>query len=168
MSQVNSDMFLKIDSVNGESKDKVYAQTTAIVSFSWGAAQPSNMGHGGGGGAGKVVYKDLHINTVIDKSTATILKFCSIGKHINEVVLIACKAGNGGSKFEYFNIKLQNVMITDIHYNAVGFNGEIGMSYTLHASKISQHYWEQAPSGGKGVETSFGWDISEGTEWVVA
>ncbi len=76
------DMYLKVDGVTGESKDSNHTGWTDITSFSWGATQPGNMAVGGGGGAGKVAFNDLHISAKIDKSVTAILKNCASGKHV--------------------------------------------------------------------------------------
>ena len=68
------DMFLKVEGASGESKDSNHKGWTDITSFSWGASQPGNMGVGGGGGAGKVCFNDLHVNALVDKSTPALLK----------------------------------------------------------------------------------------------
>ena len=47
------DMFMRIEGVNGESKDANHKDWTDIKSFTWGAEQPGSMNTGGGGGAGK-------------------------------------------------------------------------------------------------------------------
>lgn len=93
------DMFLKVEGASGESKDSNHKGWTDITSFSWGASQPGNMGVGGGGGAGKVCFNDLHVNALIDKSTPALLKHCSSGKHLTKIELSVCKAG--GSQVEY-------------------------------------------------------------------
>lgn len=67
-----------------------------------GASQPGNMSVGGGGGAGKVNFNDLHVNALIDKSTTAILKHCASGKHLTKVELSVCKAG--GQQVEYTRI----------------------------------------------------------------
>ena len=46
------DMFMKVEGVNGESKDSNHKDWTNIESFDWGAEQPGSMTSGGGGGAG--------------------------------------------------------------------------------------------------------------------
>lgn len=94
------DMFLKVEGVTGESKDSNHTGWTDITSFSWGASQPGNMSVGGGGGAGKVNFNDLHVNALIDKSTTAILKHCASGKHLTKVELSVCKAG--GQQVEYW------------------------------------------------------------------
>ena len=52
-------MFMKVEGVNGESKDSNHKDWTNIESFDWGAEQPGSMTSGGGGGAGKVNFFGL-------------------------------------------------------------------------------------------------------------
>ena len=92
------DMFLKVEGASGESKIRITKAGPTLL-LSWGASQPGNMGVGGGGGAGKVCFNDLHVNALIDKSTPALLKHCSSGKHLTKIELSVCKAG--GSQVEY-------------------------------------------------------------------
>ncbi len=156
------DMFLKVDGVTGESKDSNHVGWTDITSFSWGASQPGNMGVGGGGGACKVNFKDLHIKALIDKSTTAIMKHCASGKHLNKVELSVCKAG--GQQVEYARITLEEVLVTNVEYTGSDDGDTVGMVYSFQAAKVKQQYWEQTSAGGKGAESSAGWNIKENKE----
>ncbi|MFD1804239.1 Hcp family type VI secretion system effector [Mixta tenebrionis] len=156
------DMFMKVDGVNGESQDSNHKGWTDINSFSWGAAQPGNMAVGGGGGAGKVNFKDLQVTALIDKSTTAILRHCSSGKHLTKVEVSVCKAG--GQQVEYARITLEDVLVTNIEYTGADNGDTVGVNYTFQASRVKQQYWEQTASGGKGAESSAGWNIKENKE----
>lgn len=159
---MSTDLFLRIDGITGESQDANHKGWINIDSFTWGAVQPGAMSTGGGGGAGKVQYRDLSIQTSIDKATPAILRYTSNGKHISKVELSACKAG--GSQVEYFRITLEDVLITSVSYNGASRKDSIGMTYQFQAAKISQQYWEQSTSGGKGAESAAKWNIKENRE----
>ncbi|MEN4608511.1 Hcp family type VI secretion system effector [Pantoea agglomerans] len=156
------DMFMKVDGVTGESKDSNHSGWTDITSFSWGASQPGNMSVGGGGGAGKVNFEDLHVEALIDKSVTALLKNCASGKHLAKVELSICKAG--GTQVEYARITLEDVLVTTVKYNGADNGDLVGMSYSFQSSKVKQQYWEQSSSGGKGAESSAGWNIKENRE----
>lgn len=156
------DMFLKVEGVTGESKDSNHTGWTDITSFSWGASQPGNMSVGGGGGAGKVNFNDLHVNALIDKSTTAILKHCASGKHLTKVELSVCKAG--GQQVEYSRITLEDVLVTSVQYTGADNGDTVGVTYAFQAAKVKQQYWEQTTSGGKGAESSAGWNIKENKE----
>lgn len=159
---MSTDLFLKIDGITGESQDSNHQGWIAIESFTWGASQPGNMSVGGGGGAGKVQYRDLSVQALMDKATPAIMRYVSNGKHINKVELSVCKAG--GSQIEYCRIMLEDVLITNVIFNGTAQRDLIGVSYQFQASKVQTQYWEQSASGGKGAETRSGWDIKENRE----
>ena len=156
------DMFLKVEGASGESKDSNHKGWTDITSFSWGASQPGNMSVGGGGGAGKVCFNDLHVNALVDKSTPALLKHCSSGKHLTKIELSVCKAG--GSQVEYVKITLDDVLVTAVQYTGASGEDTVGVTYSFQASKVKQQYWEQSDKGGKGAESSAGWNIKENRE----
>lgn len=156
------DMFMKVDGVTGESKDSNHSGWTDITSFSWGASQPGNMAVGGGGGAGKVNFNDLRVEALIDKSTTALLKYCASGKHITKVEVSICKAG--GTQVEYARITLEDVLVTTMNYNGADNGDTLAMTYSFQASKVKQQYWEQSSTGGKGAESTAGWNIKENKE----
>jgi type VI secretion system secreted protein Hcp len=152
------DMFLKVEGATGESADANHKEWIDIASFSWGASQASKMETGGGGGAGKVSFNDLHIDANMDKATPAILKHCATGKHLGEVRVSICKAG--GSQVEYSTIVLKEVIVTMVQFSGVG-NEQVRVSYSFQAAKVEQHYWLQTEQGSKGAESQMGWDVKE-------
>jgi len=102
------------------------------------------------------------VEALIDKSTTALLKNCASGKHITKVELSICKAG--GSQVEYSRITLEDVLVTNVQYVGADNGDTVGMSYSFQASKVKQQYWEQSSSGGKGAESSAGWNIKENKE----
>jgi type VI secretion system secreted protein Hcp len=55
------DMFLKLNGVTGESKDKVHNKEIDILSWSWGMLNSGTAHVGGGAGSGKVSVQDLSL-----------------------------------------------------------------------------------------------------------
>ncbi|WP_337030512.1 type VI secretion system tube protein Hcp [Pantoea agglomerans] len=156
------DMFMRVEGATGESKDSNHKNWTDIISFSWGAEQPGNMSVGGGGGSGKVCFKDLTVVSNIDKSAPAILKHCASGKHISKIELSACKAG--GVQIEYARITLEEVLVTSVNYTGAGSDDRVGMEYKFQAARVKQHYWEQTDTGSRGAESSATWNIKENRE----
>lgn len=156
------DMFLRVDSINGESQDANHKNWIDVKTFFWSIIQPGNMVSGGGGGAGKVEYKDLAVQANIDKATPAIARYASNGKHIDKVEISVCKAG--GSQVEYCRITLEQVLVTEVSYNGSEHSETLGISYRFQAAKVKQQYWEQTSSGGKGAESQSGWNVKENCE----
>ncbi|WP_313681746.1 type VI secretion system tube protein Hcp [Pantoea sp.] len=157
-----SSLFMRVDGISGESQDADHQGWIDILYFTWGASQPGNMHTGGGGGAGKVSFKDLSVVAYIDRATPPLLKYCASGKHISKVEVVSCKAG--GTQMEYCLITLEDVLMTDINFSGSQGPDGIAMRYGFQAAKINYAYWEQAANGGKGPQTSTGWNIKENRE----
>jgi len=151
-------MFMKVDGVTGESKDANHVGWTDINSFSWGASQQGSSGDA----AGKVNFNDLHVTTLIDKSVTALLKFCATGKRVKNVEVSLCKAG--GQQMEYGKITLEDVLVTSVDYSGATTTDTLGITYAFQAARVKQQYWEQTGAGGRGAETSMGWDIKGNKE----
>jgi type VI secretion system secreted protein Hcp len=159
---MSTDLFLKIDGITGESQDSNHKGWITVDSFTWGAIQQGNMSVGGGGGAGKVQFRDLSVQAHIDKASPAIMRYVANGKHINKVELSVCKAG--GTQIEYCRITLEDVLITNAIFNGTTHTDLIGMSYQFQAAKVQTQYWEQSSNGGKGAESQSSWNIKENRE----
>src|SRR5438270_6686608 len=105
-----SDYLLEIDGIKGESSDNKHPGTIEIDSFSWGATNSGAMSAGGGGGAGKVSFQDLHFTTKVNKSSPLLMLACASGQHIKKAVLYVRK--QGGDQQEYYTITLADVLVT--------------------------------------------------------
>ena len=75
------DMFLNLDGVKGESKDKAHTQEIDILSWSWGMSNSGSAHVDGGAGSGKVSVQDLSVTKYIDSSSAKIMLSCCDGTH---------------------------------------------------------------------------------------
>ena len=141
----NSDHFLKIDGIEGESTDDKHAKELEIQSWSWGATNLGTMGSGGGGGAGKADFSDITISKTVDKSTPKLLKACATGLHIKSMILVSRKAG--GDKQEYLKVTLEDVLISSYQSSAGGGNPVPDESIGLNYGKISYEYKPQKADG---------------------
>lgn len=159
---MSKDLYLKIDGISGESQEANHKGWINIDAFTWGASQTGNMSVGGGGGSGKVAYRDLTVRAQIDKAVPAIMRYVSNGKHINKVELSICKAG--GSQIECCRITLEDVLITNAVFNDAVREELIGMSYQFQAAKVKTQYWEQTSTGGRGAESQSSWNIKENRE----
>ncbi|QNU44962.1 type VI secretion system tube protein Hcp [Mixta calida] len=83
-------IFLKIDSVSGESKDSAHPGWIDVTSYTWGVWR-----NGDAAGPGASRYRNLSVQCAIDKATAAVLLFASNGNRIKATHLSLCKARNG-------------------------------------------------------------------------
>ncbi len=153
-----SDMFLKINGIDGESNDNKYKDQIEVLSFSWGAHQQSSMSSGGGGGAGKASVNELSITHMVDRASPNLLLYLMGGKHIDQAILTVRKAG--GTPLDYFKITMKHLIISSVQHG--GSNGGDGLTEVVNLS-FSEFKMEYQPQGkdGKavgGVITA-AWDI---------
>lgn len=141
-----SDFFLKIDGIDGESTDDKHKGELEIQSWSWGATNMATMGAGGGGGGGKADFSDITISKFADKSTPKLLNAVATGQHIKSMILVCRKAG--GDKQEYLKVTLSDVLISSYHSSASGGSSPIpNESISLNYGVIQYEYKPQKTDG---------------------
>ncbi len=157
---MQGDMFLKIDGIKGESKDKTHKDTIDIESFSFGVSNGGTMSAGGGGGAGKVSFQDIHVMKQADLSSPSLMEACAKGSHIKFALLTVRKAG--GKQEEFYKIKLSDVIVSSVSNSGVS-GGNPQESLALNFAKIEFDYKEQTKEGTLAGQAKFGWDIKANT-----
>jgi type VI secretion system secreted protein Hcp len=151
------DMFLKLGSIKGESKDSVHKGTIDVLAWSWGASNSGSAHVGGGAGAGKVNVQDLSLTKWVDKSSPDILLACCNGAHIPEAVVTVRKAGT--TPLEYIKITMTDVLITSFSTGGSGGEDRLTENVTLNFAKVKFGYIEQTEKGAAGDKPEVGWDI---------
>jgi len=150
------DAFLKLTGVDGESKRKGFEKQIEILSFSIGASNPSTVGQGGGGGAGKVSMQDFHFTMTNNKASPKLFLACATGQHMKEAKLSAVKTG--AMQQEYLSWTFADVLVTS--YQTSGAGGDISMdSVSLAFSKVRVEYKAQKADGSLNAAVTAGWDL---------
>jgi type VI secretion system secreted protein Hcp len=154
------DMFMKIDSVDAESKVDGHVKSIDIMSWSWGMSQTGTMHTATGGGAGKVNVHDVSFTKLVDASSPRIVQACCSGEHFKKALLTCRKAG-GKAPVEYMVITLEDVLVSS--YTPGGSSGDdrISESVTLNFGKFKAAYTGQDATGAKTASKICGWNIAE-------
>ena len=151
------DLFLKIDGIQGESKDAKHANEIDVDAFSWGETNVVSHAGGGGGGAGKVAMQDFHFTKRLDKASPVLFLACASGKHFPKAVLTARKAGQG--QHDYLVITLSDVVVSGYQVGGAE-SGEAGVDRTsLAFSRMVFEYRPQKPDGSLAPPVTAGWDL---------
>ena len=156
------DMFLKINGIDGESKDKAHKAEIDVLAWSWGMSQSGTSHLGGGGGAGKVSVQDLSFTKYVDKASTALMKFCCNGGHIDQCLLTVRKAGQ--TPLEYIKITMDNVMVTSVSTGGSGGEDRITENVTLNFAQVTVDYMEQKPDGSGSPGGQLTWDIEKNVE----
>lgn len=141
------DMFIRIGTLKGESRDKTHAEKIDVLAWSWGVSNSGSAHTGGGAGAGKANVQDLSITKYIDKSSPALMLACCKGTHYDDAELIVRKAGD--TPLEYVKIKLTEVLITAVSTGGSGGEDRLTENVTLNFAKVKVEYQEQDAKGAK-------------------
>jgi type VI secretion system secreted protein Hcp len=153
------DMFIKIDTVDGESRDKAHKKEIDVLAWSWGMSNSGSAHVGGGAGAGKVNVQDLSFTKWVDVSTPKLALACCDGKHFANATLVVRKAGE--KPVEYIKIKMEEVLITSISTGGSGGEDRLTENVTLNFAKVSLDYVPQDEKGAAGTAVPMTWSIVE-------
>ena len=155
------DMFIKIDGVDGESRDSVHAAEIDVLAWSWGMSQSGTTHTGSGGGAGKVSVQDLSFTKYVDKASPLLMLFCSNGKHVATATLVVRKAGT--SPLEYMTIVMTDILISSVSTGGSGGEDRLTENVTLNFAEVAYTYVVQKPDGSGGDKPAYKWKIAENT-----
>ncbi len=155
------DLYLKLEGVTGESKDKDHKDEMELQSWSWGVANQGYYGQGSGGAKGKGSVQDVTIIKHVDKSSVELFKRCLTGKHIPTGKFTAYKAAGDGSRVPYLQIEFKKIFISGV--NASGSGGEIvpTESISLNFEEFKYIYKTQNDDGAPGAEVPFAYNLAE-------
>jgi len=156
------DMFLKIDGVNGEAKDKVHSKEIDVLAWTWGMGNHGSAHVLGGAGSGKVNVQDVQITKYVDSASPKLMKACCSGAHFANALLTVRKAG--GTPVEYIKIKLEGVFISEVSTGGSGGEDRLLENVSLNFAKVNVDYTPQNEKGGAGTAIPFGWDIAANAE----
>lgn len=153
----NTDYFLEIDTIPGESQDDKHGGEINCLSWSWGETQSGTAALGGGGGAGKVNMQDFNFVMSFNKASPKLMLACATGQHISHAILTCRKAG--GEQQEYLKITFSDLLISS--YQCGGSSGDVlpvdqcSFNYT----KVEFEYCPQKSDGTLDSPMLAGYDI---------
>ena len=129
------DMFLKVDSVQGDSVDRAHAQEIDILSWSWGATNSATIQIGAGGGAGKAKINDLTITKIMDSSSPQLLSALATGKHLKSVVLTV--RNQGPRPVDYFTLTLNDVLVSSYSTGTSNQDNRVTENFTFNFASFA-------------------------------
>jgi type VI secretion system secreted protein Hcp len=153
------DIFMKIDALKGESKDKTHKGEIDVLAWSWGLSNSGTFHTGGGGGAGKANVQDLSFTKYVDSSSADLQLACANGKHFKSAKLVVRKAGE--TPLEYIIIELTELLVTSVSTGGSGGEDRLTENVTLNFEQVHFTYWTQNDKGGKGESSEYKWNVAE-------
>jgi type VI secretion system secreted protein Hcp len=155
------DAFLKIDGVNGEATRKGFEKQMEILSFSWGASNPSTIGAGGGGGGGgKVSVSSFNIMKKSDAASPILFQACCKGDHFPSAIVTLNKAA-GSAALDFIKYEFDEVYVDSVQWSGSSGGDDTPMeSVSFSFGKVSITYTPQNKDGSKGSPAVGAWDLT--------
>lgn len=155
------DYYLKIDGIDGESKDGQYPKHIQLESFSWGETQMGTGSDlGGGHGAGKVQMQDFHFVMKMNKASPSLFFCCASGKHIPKAVLYARKAG--GKQETYLTVTFSDLVVSSYQTGGSAHGDVVPTDQiSLNFAQVEIEYKEQNEKGGMVAAPKAGWNVKK-------
>ena len=153
-----SEIYLKLDGIDGESLKKGAEGWIEIFSFSNGASNHSSAAHGTGMGTGKADISSLTLQKVVDKSSPKLFVNCCSGNHIKKGTLMIRESTGGDTTETFYQYDMDTVMIDSVSWGGSSGGGKPSESVSLSFQKIMISYWPQDATGKLGSKIPAGWD----------
>lgn len=166
--QASAAAYLKIGDIKGESTDRGHENEIDVLSWSWGMSREAAVS--GGGGAGKVNFKEISVAKELDKSSPKLAETCVVGTpHANATLTLTRTPVAGSDQpVEYLVIHMSDVLVTSVSFGEDcddSDNSRTPEKVTLTFSQVEMIYTPQDPAtGGPGEPVIFAWDIAANTE----
>ncbi len=158
-SAIQTEFFLKVGGIQGESLDKAHVGEIDVMSFSWGASQTGSSVTGGGAGAGKVSMQDFHFTMPTSSASPALLLAVATGKHFPEAVLTVRKAGKDSQ--DYLIYTLKDVLVSSYQVSGSTEDVRPAESLTLNFAKIEIEYRPIDADGRLGTPVKACFDLAE-------
>jgi type VI secretion system secreted protein Hcp len=145
------DTFAKIEGVDGEATRAGHEGEIEILSFSWGASNPTSVSAGTTGlSASRVSISSFNIMKGTDLASASLFLKCCKGAHIPKIVVTMNTAG-GEKQMDYLTYEFQDCMVESIQWSgSSGGDDRPTESVSFAFAKVEITYNQQAITGGKG------------------
>ena len=138
-----TDMFLKIDGIDGESTDEAHTGWIEILSYSHGVSQPAtgSVSSGGARSTQRSDHQDFSIVKTLDKASPKLFLHCCNGKHIPEITLELCRAT--GEKTKYMAYKMEDALVSSVRPGGSSEGADLPLEeVTFNYGKITYTYTE--------------------------
>lgn len=155
-----ANIMLKLEGLEGDSKNDGHVGEIDCLSASFGCTNPSSRAFGGGAGTAKVNVHDLVITKRADKASPELfLKTCD-GTHYTSATLYFLKAGGDGGPVDYLVYEMTNVFVSS--WQQSGGGDQFAMeNISLSFEKVKVTFTGQADDTGGATEpVECEWDIA--------
>ena len=143
------DMFLKLEGINGESRDSVHKGEIDVLAWSWGGSRKSTTLSGTTRTMTSMpCIQDLSLTKYIDQSSPKLWGNLVGTGVIKSGKLTVRKAGE--TPLEYLTIEMTNILVTSVSSGGSGGEDRLTENITLDFASATVKYVPQDPEGKPG------------------
>lgn len=161
--QAQSDYYLKIEGIDGESMDKDHKGWIDILSFNHSIHQPKEAVTGSTRRRGAVIIEDLICGKELDKSSPKIQEAVSKGKVFPNVEIQLTRAGSRNKK-SYYTYELKNVLITSYSISGQSDSSLPMEEFAFSFEEIKVIYTTYDTNGRKTSNVEYQWNVEKGSK----
>jgi type VI secretion system secreted protein Hcp len=154
-----TDIFIKIDDLQGESNDAKHKGEIEVLTWSWAMSQKGTAHSGTGAGTSKVKVADLRFVKHVDKASPNLMKLCCNGKPFSRALLTVRKAG--GDSVEYVKLEMLDGIISSVTHVGKPHEARLMENVTLNFASFTYEYTPQTASGAGGGSIPARWNIAK-------
>jgi type VI secretion system secreted protein Hcp len=152
------DIFLKVAGIKGESSDDQHREEIDVASFSWGLSRRRATSTGGGAGASKADFQDLHVVTNVSQASPQLFLASAAGRHI-ETAILTCRKVSGGTQQDFLKYTLTDVLVASYHTDGQAEDSAPVDEVSFTYAQIKVEYRPQRPDGSLGAPITAGWNV---------
>jgi type VI secretion system Hcp family effector len=146
-----NDYFLDIDGIKGESHDAKHADALDIQGFSWGGSA-SVGSFGGGGGAGKTTFHEMHFVAPVSKASPVLMQRVATGQHIKNAHFTAVHSGL--DQFQFLDVTLEDILVSSYQV-VLGEHNQLVEEFTLNFKNADVEFTPHDDTGRPGTPVEF-------------
>lgn len=153
-----TDFYLKLGTIEGETKAAGVEKYIEIESFSFGIDNAASFDRGGGLASGKASAHPMSFSKFFDKATPMIYKACAMGEHIAKAEIVCRKNTGTGGDQTFLKFTLTDVLVSNS--SSGGGGSAVPMDqFSLSYNKIEMEYLQQDAKGKLGQPSKMAFDI---------
>lgn len=155
----SSEFFLKLDGVEGESRDKDFARQIEVLSWSFGTSSSVDpILTSGGAAPGKSKPTQLTFVARTSKASPKLFQLVATGKRVKQGVLTARRMG--AEPVAYLEVTLQDVRVTSYQVAPGEVDGHPLDVVQVEYARLIHSHRTQSPDGSLGPAVTFGFDFA--------
>jgi len=162
----NTDFYLKIEGIKGETRKTGLTDYMQITQFNWGGSHTGSFARDEGGASGRFAGSDFHFEMKTNTASPELMTACANGKHFTKATLVCRKSVGDKPPMEYLKVSLSPVLISSFQ---TGYDASLNLGdavvvdkIQLNFGKILVEYKANTNEGGAGAAKEGGYDLQLG------